>query len=382
MVLPWYKPAIGGVVHGVSKLVERLPSRGFKVTILLQQPDEVPTYINTDDGVEIYGFNTRAPYIPHHGIKSVAAFFLLHRRTVGRLWHFIGTHQIDLVNVHYPSAQYQYFATIRRRYGVPLVVSVHGSDIQFGFNTQPLNRVVYRNLLRGADHITSVSEALLGVMRENVPGLKIPAAAIPGGAVSEYFEARNLPAEQSDRPYILCVARLHPVKGHDLLLKAFRILKDTDTTGCRLILVGSGELEGEIRSQVAALGLENDVQLAGYIPLEGILKLIRNALFTVLTSRSEGLPLTIIEAFAVGRTVVAADVGGVSEIVKDGVTGLLARPGDPEDIALKMQWMLAHPEERAAMETRARELVDSGYTWEANADAYAAIYRKILPKPR
>lgn len=382
MVLPWYKPAVGGVVHGVSKLVEHLPSRGVKVTLLLQQPDEQPTFLGNDNGADIYGFNTRAPFIAHHGLKSIAAFVLLHGRTVARLWRFIGTHKIDLVNVHYPSAQYQYFATIRRKYDVPLVVSLHGSDIQFGFDTALLNRLVYKRLLRGADHITGVGESLLRVARERVPGLRVPTNAIPGGAVSAYFEAKDLPVESGERPYILCVARLHPVKGHDILLKAFHKVKDSDTSGCRLILAGTGELEAEIRSQVAQLGLQNDVQLAGHVKLEELVKLNRGALFTVLSSRSEGVPLTIIESFATGRTVVATNVGGVSEIVNDGVTGLLAPSQDPETLAEKMRWMLSHPEERRQMELHAQELVARGFTWEANADAYVSLYGKLVAKQK
>ncbi len=382
MVMPWYKPAVGGVVYGVSKLVERLPSRGFKVTILLQQPDEQPTFIKSDEGVEIYGFNTRAPYIAHHGLKSIAAFVLLHRRTVERLRHFIGTHQIDLVNVHYPSAQYQYFATIRRKYNVPLVVSVHGSDIQYGFDTAPLNRWVYKRLLRSADHITGVGEKLLGVAQARVPGLRVPTTAIPGGATNDFFEAKDLEVPAEDRPDILCVGRLHTVKGHDILLKAFRIVKDSDTTNCRLTIVGGGELEGDIRAQIAELGLHNDVRMAGMVALEELVHLYRGSLFTVLASRSEGLPLTILEAFATGKTVVATDVGGVSEIVKDGATGLLAPSENPERLAERISWMLSHPEERRKMEVGAQEIVARGYNWETNADSYAAVYRSLIQRPK
>lgn len=380
IVLPWYKPAVGGVVHGVSRLVEQLPSHNIKVTLLLQQPDEIPTYLGTDNGADIFGFNTRMPVIPGHGLKSIAAFFLLHRRTTTRLYTFMRQHGIDLVNVHYPSAQYQYFRTLRRQYGFPLVVSFHGSDVQFGFQTSLLNRIMYRQLLRGADTITGVGQTLISEAKRKVSGLKSTAVVIPGGAANAYFAAFDKPAEPAEpaeRPYILCVARLHPVKGHDTLLKAFRQVKDRDTTNCRLVLAGGGELESSIRSQITQLKLENDVQVAGQVKLDELTRLNRNSIFTVLSSRSEGVPLTIIESFATGRTVVATDVGGVSEIVRDRVTGLLAPNGNEQVLAEKMLWLLTHPQERQQMEKNARQLVSSGFTWEANASAYASIYRSL-----
>ncbi len=377
IVLPWYKPAVGGVVQGVSRLVEHLPSHGIKVTLLLQQPDETPTYLGSDNGADIFGFNTRMPEIPGHGLKSVAAFFLLHRRTTTRLYTFMRQHGVELVNVHYPSAQYQYFRTLRRHHGFPLVVSFHGSDVQFGFQTSLLNRIMYRQLLRGADTITGVGQSLISEANRQVSGLTSKAVVIPGGAVGAYFAAFDQPAEIPERPYILCVARLHPVKGHDTLLKAFRLVKDRDTTNCRLVLAGGGELESSIRSQIAQLKLEKDVEVAGQVKLDELTRLNRNCLFTVLASRSEGVPLTIIESFATGRTVVATDVGGVSEIVRDGLTGLLAPSGNEQVLAEKMLWLLTHPQERTQMEASAHQLVSNGFTWEANAAAYAGIYKNL-----
>lgn len=380
IVLPWYKPAVGGVVHGVSRLVERLPSRGVKITLLLQQPYEVPTRLGVDGEVEIYGFNNRMPLVPAHGIKSTVAFAVYLIRTVRRLRTFMQGRGINVINIHFPSGQYCYFGLLKRWYGYPLMISVHGSDIQFGFETAALNRWAYNRLMRSADVVTGVSRELLTQAENKVPGMKAVTAVIPGGAPDAFFAVAETPVEQMERPYILCVARLHPVKGHDTLLRAFRLVKDKDTTGCRLMLAGAGELESEIREQIQELHLVDDVVMAGNVKQSELALMNRNAIFTVLASRSEGLPLTVIEAFAAGKTVVATDVGGVKEIVKHGVTGLLVPTDDPQALAEQMLRMLTHPDERQTMEAQAKELVSVGYTWDANADKYAALLTNLVSR--
>lgn len=380
IVLPWYKPAVGGVVYGVSRLVERLPSRGVKITLMLQQPYETPERLGADGEVEIFGFNCRMPLVPHHRFKSTIAFALFLFRTVGRLRRFMRDRGINVVNIHYPSGQYIYFGLLRRWYGYPLVVSLHGSDIQFGFETAGLNRWAYRQLMRAANAVTAVSHELLTRAEDNVPGLNTLKVAIPGGAPDAFFAVAETPVKVEERPYILCVARLHPVKGHDTLLRAFRLVKDKDTTGCRLLLAGTGELEAEIRRQIGELGLLNDVELAGNVKQSDLAVMNRNSLFTVLASRSEGLPLTVIEAFAAGRAAVATDVGGVKEIVQHGVTGLLVPANDPAALAEQMLWMLAHPDERQKMEARAKALVSVGFTWDANADKYVALLSDVVSR--
>jgi len=382
IVLPWYKPAVGGVVYGVSQLVERLPAQGVKVTLLLQQPFEIPTRLGVDGDAEIFGFNTRMPIVTTHRIKSAVAFVVYLVRTVRLLRRFMRERKINVINIHFPSGQYFYFGVLKRLFGYPLVISIHGSDIHYGFNTARLNQWAYNRLLRSADALTGVSRDLLVQAGTKVPGLRAQTEVIHGGAPDAFFAVADTPVSDAGRPYIISVARLHPVKGHDTLLQAFRLVKNKDTSGCRLLLVGGGELEGEIRRQIQDMNLVNDIVMLGNVKQSELPLLNRNALFAVLSSRSEGLPLTVIEAFATGRTVVATDVGGVREIVHHGVNGMLAPSDNPPVLAEQIFWMLTHPEERQEMEARAQTLVSVGYTWSANADKYATILRDLISRRR
>ena len=172
---------------------------------------------------------------------------------------------IDVVNVHFPSGQYVYFARLKKHHGYPLVVSLHGSDVRLHFDSGGPNRWALASLLRSADRVTAVSAELLDKARSKVRGLRTTMAPIYGGADAEFFDMAQAAPSYGSRPYILCVARLHPIKGHDTLLQAFRLVKDKDQTNCQLYLAGGGDLEPVIRKRVQELELENDVVMLGMV---------------------------------------------------------------------------------------------------------------------
>lgn len=382
IVLPWYKPEVGGVVHGVSQLVKRLPSRGVKVTILIQQANDKPALVGSDGDIDIYAFNTRVPEVEGHRLKSLLAFVWYLCPTVVRLRRFMREQKIDLVNVHYPSGQYLYFGLLRKWFGYPLIVSVHGSDIRFQYDTGGLNQKAYKCLLRMSDAVTAVSADLLDQARHRVPLDDKITETMFGGAEPEFFAASNESPTEHNPPFLLCVARLHPVKGHEVLLRAFKIVKESDHTGCQLYLAGGGELQVDLQRQISELGLTDSVRLLGSVKRAELTRLNRSALFSVLASHSEGLPLTIIEAFATGKTAVATDVGGMKEVVEDGITGLLAPPNNPQVFAERILWLMSHPQDRERMEANARARVEEKFSWDDNADNYSKLFNLLLSRRR
>lgn len=96
----------------------------------------------------------------------------------------------------------------------------------------------------------------------------------------------------------------------------------------------------------------------------------------------EGFPLVIIEAFATGLPVIASDIGSLAEIVDHGRTGLLFRPGDPDDLAAKIDWALSHPRELAQMRKEARAEYEAKYTAERNYQMLMEIYERAIEMKR
>lgn len=170
--------------------------------------------------------------------------------------------------------------------------------------------------------------------------------------------------------YALFVGRLSPEKGIRTLLQAWQRL------GARMPLkvVGDGPLWEETKEAAARLP---GVELLGRKRPEEVYALMGEASFLVFSSEwYETFGRVAIEAFAKGTPVIASAIGAVAEVTESGRTGLLFRPGDPEDLAAKVEWLLSHPEELARMRREARAEYEAKYTAERNYEALMAIYRE------
>ncbi len=173
--------------------------------------------------------------------------------------------------------------------------------------------------------------------------------------------------------YALFVARLDPEKGVRTMLNAWRTLK------IPLKIRGSGQLEKESQRYVQEHGLEH-VQIVRRLSKADLWTLIGGARFLVWPSEGyyEAFGLSAVECYAVGIPVVASRIGVMTEIVRDGETGLLFNPGDPQDLAAKAQWLWDHPEESKRMGQNARREYELKYTPERNYQMLMSIYEKAL----
>ena len=167
----------------------------------------------------------------------------------------------------------------------------------------------------------------------------------------------------------LYLGRLTPEKGVDVLLRA---LQSRQQPASRLTVIGNGPMEAQV---AAALGSD----YLGFLSLSAIWGHLAKASFLVVPSVwYEGFPRTIIEAFASGVPVIASRLGSLAEVVDDGRTGLLFKPGDVEDLAAKLAWAESHPEEMIRMGRAAREEYETRYTPERNYAELIEIYRSAM----
>ncbi|RME69473.1 MAG: glycosyltransferase family 1 protein, partial [Chloroflexi bacterium] len=173
--------------------------------------------------------------------------------------------------------------------------------------------------------------------------------------------------------YALFVGRLSPEKGVQALLRAWRRLRDVP-----LKVVGDGPLMKEVQEFVGREGLQ-EVEVPGRRPRDEVFRLMREARALVFPSEwYETFGMTIAEAFACGLPVIASRLGAMAEIVEEGRTGLLFEPGNPEDLAAKVEWAWSHPEEMAEMGREARREYTQKYTAERNYQILMDIYRRAV----
>jgi len=166
------------------------------------------------------------------------------------------------------------------------------------------------------------------------------------------------------------IGRLTAIKNHALLLDAI-----ARVPAAHLVLVGDGELRGALQDQVARLGISARVHFAGW--RRDLAPIYRELDVVALSSDNEGTPVAIIEAFASGRAVVSTDVGGVPDLVRDGVDGILVPPRDAERLAAALTRVCGDTALRERMGAAAREHA-AGFRVERLLKDLDALYRGLL----
>ena len=168
--------------------------------------------------------------------------------------------------------------------------------------------------------------------------------------------------------------RLVPVKGHTILLKALHTLSERHPT-VRLLLVGDGPLRDSLKSEARRLGLEEKVILAGH--QEESYDFIHMMDIFVLPSLHEGIPMVLLEALALERPVVASRVGGIPEVVSNGVSGMLATPGNDAEFAVALQELIQDREVAVALGIAGRHRVEQDFDAALMAKRTATLYQSF-----
>ena len=167
----------------------------------------------------------------------------------------------------------------------------------------------------------------------------------------------------------LYVGRLSSEKGIQVLVRAH-----AEGHSPQLSLIGDGPLSACVTAHFGA-------RASGFLPLDAVLQRMRGAAYLVLPSIcQESAPRTLVEAFACGLPVIASRIGGLVDMVTDGMNGLHVRPGDAADLAAKMHWADQHPDEMTRMGRAARAAYESRYTPQRNHALLSDIYRAAIER--
>jgi len=186
-----------------------------------------------------------------------------------------------------------------------------------------------------------------------------------------FFECSPTP-DFSHNGYVLFLGRLGEEKGIRILLEAW---KNIDVP---LKILGDGPLRNEIEELCRKYNLKI-VEIMGYKPPNTCLEYLAKARFLILPSVCyEGFPMVIREAFAYGKPVLASRLGALEEIVDDCKTGLLFEPGNPEDLAQKVHWMVNNENAVIEMGENARAEFEMKYTAEKNYEMLMDIYNRAI----
>lgn len=178
-------------------------------------------------------------------------------------------------------------------------------------------------------------------------------------------------SEKRSHVTMIMVARFVEQKDHELLLRALTGVKGNWV----LQLVGNGLMLEKTKALARELNLEKRIRFLG--ERSDVPDLLSQADIYVLASKWEGLPVSILEAMRASLPVIATDVGGISEMVKDEVTGLLARAGDPDHLRNRLQILIDSPELRTTLGKAARRSFEENFQIEASVRKTIAVYDAI-----
>ena len=251
---------------------------------------------------------------------------------------------------------------------VPLVVTEHIEAPWRDRRDRAVSGVVYRQ----ADHVVAVSTAIRdllvadhGVAPERVEVLlPTTAAPVPSGG----------PLPVTGGPVVGVVGRLVPEKGVDVFLRAAALVSAV-VPQAEFVVVGDGPLRPDLEHRAATLGLAGRVTFTGY--RSEVSGLLPGLDVLAVPSRSDGSPLVVCEAMAAGVPVVASRVGGLPDLVEDGGSGLLVRPGEAEDLARALVALLLDPEAARRLGARGRVLAASR-SHERLVDRMTQLYADVV----
>lgn len=265
----------------------------------------------------------------------------------------------------------QFFHAFRPR---RLVLTFHGSEI-LKFAHSPLRRALARRLIRHATRVSTLSNYTQELLLNHFPEAADKIYLTPGALRSDFAVVSQKPTVRKDKIVVLTVGRLHPRKGQLLTLQALQMLPPEVRARIEYWVVGGqskGNYETQLRA-VAAAQPDLAVRFFGNLPDEELAGVYDGADIFAMTSVNleksvEGFGLVYLEAAAHGLPVVAHDVGGVSEAVVDGVTGLLVPPNRPAQLAAAFEKLIHDPDLRKKLGTAGREWAMRN-CWKESAEA-------------
>jgi glycosyltransferase involved in cell wall biosynthesis len=361
--------ALGGTERVVWELATRLPSQRYDVLV----------WLSTSPAVDELASALDARGIPVERVPEIESRW--EWRGMLATWRRLRRLKPAVLHVHHvwPSAD-RYLPALARAAGVPHVVV---TEHIVGHPNSEAQRRLKRAELQDADAVTTVSGAVADSLARDYGVARAALRVVPNGADlpdedEEWPAARAFRAEMGlgmYRPLWVCAARLEEQKGHAVLLDALAQLRSRSLDFV-VALAGEGTLRGALERRTAELGLSGKVRFLGQVETLG--PLLMAADLVVLPSRWEGLPLTLLEAMARARPVVASAVGGVPEVIEDGVHGRLVPPGDATALAAALAECHHKPDAARQLGARAAERVRREFTWERVVAAFEAVYDDVL----
>ena len=329
--------------------------------------------------------------------KPLIQQYALMRALEARLDEVVAKVQPDILHAHSPVLNALPTIRVARRHGLPAVYEIrafwedaavdHGTTREDGLRYR-LTRGLETRAIHRADHVTTICEGLRSdIVARGIPADKV--TVIPNAVDIDKFALGGEPDAELKRQHGLDGCRVlgfigsfYAYEGLDLLLRALpEIVKGAPDV--KVLLTGGGPQDTQLKALAAQLQVTDRVIFTGRVPHTDVASyydLIDVLVYPRHSMRLTELvtPLKPLEAMAQGRLMVASDVGGHRELIRDGETGVVFRAGDASDLATKVLHLLAQQDEWEAMRQRGRAFVETERNWPASVARYEQVYARLI----
>lgn len=324
----------------------------------------------------------------------------LMRRTRERLLQVARELRPQIIHAHSPVLNALPAIKVARILGIPVVYEIrafwedaavdHGTTRE-GSLRYRLTRALETYALRRVDHVFTICEGLRSdIVARGISADKV--TVIPNAVDIENFEPGGQPDEALKNQLGLSgctvlgfIGSFYAYEGLDLLLQALPVIL-AQRPDVRVLLVGGGPQDAALKAQAEALGLGDKVVFTGRVPHAEVNRYYDLVDVLVYPRHSMRLtelvtPLKPLEAMAQGRILVASDVGGHQELIRDGETGVLFKAGDAEALARAVLGLLSRPHTWDALRAQGRRFVETERNWARSVSNYVQPYTR-LSEPR
>ena len=388
-------PLHSGYTFRSANILREQRNLGWE-TLHITSPKQINCTLAEEDADGLHFYRTQQP----KGLASrlpVLNQWAFMRATEQRLLGLAKTLKPDILHAHSPVLNAWPAIHVGEKLGIPVVYEIrafwedaavdHGTQSEGGIRYR-LTKALETAAVRRANQVVTICQGLReDLIARGIPNAKI--GVVPNAVDIEHFSLSSGPDPElksrlglADCRVIGFLGSFYAYEGLDLLIAALPgiLAKAPDV---RLLLVGGGPQEANLKAQAAALGLTDKVVFVGRVPhaevsryydLVDLLAYPRHPMrLTELVT-----PLKPLEAMAQGHLLIASDVGGHKELISDGQTGVLFRAGDSEDLAIKTLATLALADHGAAIRANGRSFVERERNWARSIANYKTIYGAAL----
>lgn len=349
--------ASAGSIH-VAKWANHFNRKGNRVEILTFEPAR-----DVEPGIVTRVLGEKRPLKMHYFWFGAEV-----RRLVRQI-------KPDILHAHYASG----YGTLGRFANFhPYIVSVWGTDI-FDFPMKsPFHRRLLKMNLRCADRVCSTSQVMAD---EACRYCELPVSVTPFGVDCGRFRPFRTAGSQFDDFVVGIVKTLEPQYGIEYLIRGFALAVKRShlRRKMRLIIAGEGSLRKSLQTLTQDLAIDHSTEFLGFVPHDKVPELLGGfSIFVVPSVQPESFGVAAVEASACGLPVVASRIGGLSEVVKDRVTGILVPPRDIEALADAFEEFAGNESLRRSFGAAGRDFVLQHYEWSENACRMERLYASLL----